>query len=170
MHRNVSFTPLFITLCYASFRGPCKKQSRIKHMAQPCVNPSKHKETSETCSLLGHQLDPTGVFGTEMRAPCPTASCFALVLPLRVHCPSGGWRSELHFLPLIYRAAQSNINSEPLYLPTIHLTSGTCALRSICEQRLSTSTCPPSILQSQLFIRWTSLPCPSIPAHRDTLY
>lgn len=54
MHRNVSFTPPFVILCYAPFRGSCKKRSRMKHTVQPCIDPSKHKETSEPGSLLAH--------------------------------------------------------------------------------------------------------------------
>lgn len=49
MHGNVSFTPLLVILCYAPFRGPCKKWSRLKHK----VNPGKHEKCQRPAASWG---------------------------------------------------------------------------------------------------------------------
>lgn len=117
----------------------------------------------------GSLLDPVREFGPEMGDPGTALSCFDLVLPLRLHYPPGRWRSEQRFLPLVYRAAWSTIKSEPFYIPVIHLTDGIRALSSICGQRLSASTLPPPVRQSQLFARFEPSPSPSH-AHSDTCH
>jgi len=88
MHGNVSFTPLFVILCYAPFRGPCKKTKQNELRGAALHKPQQAQGNVRDLQPAGSPPDPVRAFRPKMRDPGTALSCFDLVLPLRL--PSRG--------------------------------------------------------------------------------